>query len=85
MCGIAGIARFERGARVEPSVLEAMTDAMFHRGPDDGGFYLDGNVGLGMRRLSIIDLATGHQPLLNEDETVALVCNGEIYNHRELS
>ena len=85
MCGIAGIVRFERGARVEPSVLEAMTDAMWHRGPDDGGFYVDGNAGLGMRRLSIIDLAFGHQPLLNEDETVALVCNGEIYNHRELS
>jgi asparagine synthase (glutamine-hydrolysing) len=85
MCGIAGIVRFERGARVEPSVLEAMTDAMWHRGPDDGGFHLDGNAGLGMRRLSIIDLAFGHQPLLNEDESVVVVCNGEIYNHRDLA
>jgi asparagine synthase (glutamine-hydrolysing) len=84
MCGIAGIVRFERTARVEPLLLEAMTDALWHRGPDDHGSYVEGNVGLGSRRLSIIDRSGGRQPLYDEDETVVMVCNGEIYNHREL-
>jgi asparagine synthase (glutamine-hydrolysing) len=84
VCGIAGIVRFERTARVEPLLLEAMTDALWHRGPDDQGSYVEGNVGLGMRRLSIIDRSGGRQPLYDEDENVVLVCNGEIYNHREL-
>src|SRR4051794_36174020 len=83
MCGIAGILRFD-GEEVTPSALRAMTDALVHRGPDDEGFYHRSGVGLGMRRLSIIDLATGHQPIANEDGTIWLVFNGEIYNFAEL-
>lgn len=83
MCGIAGILSFD-GRPVAPGELRAMTDALVHRGPDDEGFYLGRGVGLGMRRLSIIDLATGQQPVANEDGTVQVVQNGEIYNFREL-
>jgi asparagine synthase (glutamine-hydrolysing) len=81
MCGITGVMKFRDGARVETSVLRRMCAAMVHRGPDDEGVYTDGAVGIGMRRLSIVDLATGHQPLSNEDGTVWIVFNGEIYNH----
>jgi asparagine synthase (glutamine-hydrolysing) len=84
MCGIAGIVRFERTARVEPPLIEAMADALWHRGPDEHGYYVEGNVGLASRRLSIIDRSGGRQPLWNEDESVVVVCNGEIYNYREL-
>ena len=84
MCGIAGILKFEKGERVEPGLLRLMCNAMVHRGPDDEGIYAQGCVGLGMRRLSIIDLATGHQPISNEDGTVWIVFNGEIYNHAVL-
>jgi asparagine synthase (glutamine-hydrolysing) len=84
MCGIAGILEFERGVRAERATLEAMCDIMAHRGPDDQGIHMDGPAGIGMRRLSIVDLATGHQPISNEDETLWIVFNGEIYNHREL-
>ncbi len=84
MCGITGIMQFASNARVEPGVLRQMCAAMVHRGPDDEGVYTSGGIGLGMRRLSIIDLATGHQPLSNEDGTVWIVFNGEIYNHSEL-
>ncbi len=80
MCGITGIMQFG-GARVEPGILRQMCAAMVHRGPDDEGIYTAGSVGIGMRRLSIVDLATGHQPLSNEDGTVWIVFNGEIYNH----
>ena len=65
-------------------ILVAMNDAVAHRGPDDDGFHFEAGVGLGHRRLSIIDLSTGHQPLYNEDHTVAVVFNGEIYNYQEL-
>ena len=61
-----------------------MCDVIRHRGPDDEGIHVEGGVGLGMRRLSIIDLSTGHQPIHNEDETIWIVFNGEIYNYREL-
>ena len=61
-----------------------MTDSIYHRGPDDEGFYINKNVGLGFRRLSIIDLNTGHQPLSNEDGSIWIVFNGEIYNYQEL-
>ena len=61
-----------------------MCDAIRHRGPDDEGFHIDGNCGLGMRRLSIIDLSTGHQPISNEDGTVWVVFNGEVYNYQDL-
>ena len=84
MCGITGVMKFRDGARVEPATLRQMCGAMVHRGPDDEGIYTDGTVGIGMRRLSIVDLATGHQPLSNEDGTVWIVFNGEIYNHATL-
>ncbi len=81
MCGIAG--RFELG-KVNRDRLEAMSQVLVHRGPDDEGYLCDGPVGLAHRRLSIIDLAGGHQPLANEDGTVHIIFNGEIYNYREL-
>jgi asparagine synthase (glutamine-hydrolysing) len=84
MCGIAGILEFGRAGRADSAVLHGMCDVMAHRGPDDDGFFIDGNVGIGMRRLSIVDLATGHQPISNEDGSVWIVFNGEIYNHRAL-
>ena len=84
MCGIAGVIQFGRDARVDSDTLRQMCAVMAHRGPDDDGFYVHGPVGLGMRRLSIVDLATGHQPISNEDETAWIVFNGEIYNHAEL-
>src|SRR5450755_786743 len=83
MCGIHGIYRFD-GSAPSPAVLSAMGDVTRHRGPDDEGLYSDGPCGIAMRRLSIIDLAGGHQPLANADGTLWLVCNGEIYNYREL-
>lgn len=84
MCGICGI--FYPGARhaVDRQLLETMNRQITHRGPDDDGFYLEDNVGLAMRRLSIIDVKTGHQPISNENDTVWIVFNGEIYNHKEL-
>ena len=82
MCGIAGIAL--RQGRAEAAQVRAMCAQMRHRGPDDEGYHLDGACGLGMRRLSIIDLNTGHQPIANEDETLWVVFNGEIYNYPEL-
>jgi asparagine synthase (glutamine-hydrolysing) len=84
MCGIAGIVGVERDRRVEPIDLQRMCDTIVYRGPDDEGFYVQGHVGLGMRRLSIIDLASGHQPIHNEDQTIWTVFNGEIYNFSEL-
>src|SRR5262245_7008466 len=83
MCGIAGIIRWDDAPVVEAE-LRAMCGAMAHRGPDDEGIYLDGGVGLGMRRLSIIDLDGGQQPVSNEDGSVWVVFNGEIYNYAEL-
>ena len=83
MCGIAGIVAFD-GRRIATSELKAMTDRMVQRGPDDDGFFTLESVGLGMRRLSIIDVEGGHQPLTNEAGDLHLVFNGEIYNHLEL-
>lgn len=83
MCGIHGIVRFD-GLSVEAGLLSAMGNVTRHRGPDDEGMHIDGPCGIAMRRLSIIDLAGGHQPLSNADDTLWLVCNGEIYNFREL-
>src|ERR1700682_2282302 len=82
MCGIAGEVLRERNA--ELADIRSMCDQIRYRGPDDEGFHLDGGCGLGMRRLSIIDLSTGHQPISNEDGTIWVVFNGEIYNYREL-
>ena len=80
MCGIAGFAR--PGADGEPAaVLENMIGALRHRGPDDFGCHVDPYAALGHRRLSIIDLAAGHQPMTNEDGTLWITYNGEIFNH----
>src|SRR5215469_9697393 len=84
MCGIAGMFSTEPGFVADKAVLRRMCDVIAHRGPDDEGYYVRGAVGLGMRRLSIIDLSTGHQPISNEDESVWIVFNGEIYNFQEL-
>jgi len=84
MCGICGKLNFEPNASVDPALLQAMLEPIRHRGPDDQGVYFGTQVGLGHRRLSIIDLSTGHQPLSNEDGTVWIVFNGEIYNYQEL-
>ncbi len=84
MCGICGKMLFREEASVDPSLIERMTSAMIYRGPDDSGVYTSRKIGLGHRRLSIIDLQTGSQPLSNENGTVWVVFNGEIYNFREL-
>ena len=84
MCGIAGIVGADRSYVVEAADIHRMCQAIVHRGPDDEGIHVQGHVGLGMRRLSIIDLSTGHQPIHNEDRTVWIVFNGEIYNFPEL-
>ncbi len=89
MCGIAGFAEqssFDRSSRAEAdfALVHRMCEVIRHRGPDDEGIHVESGVGLGMRRLSIIDLSTGNQPIHNEDRTVWLVFNGEIYNYREL-
>src|ERR1700693_28298 len=84
MCGICGKLNFDRDDEVSQQLLKAMADSIVHRGPDDDGYYLSGQIGLGFRRLSIIDLAGGHQPLSNEDGTVWIVFNGEIYNYQDL-
>ena len=84
MCGIAGILEFGRDARASAGALREMCRVITHRGPDDEGFYTDGAAAIGMRRLSIVDVAGGHQPLSNEDGTLWIVFNGEIYNHLAL-
>jgi asparagine synthase (glutamine-hydrolysing) len=84
MCGICGVVFLDPDRRVDAEVLVAMRDTLAPRGPDEAGLYLDGNVGLASRRLSIIDLAEGHQPMANEDESVWVVFNGEIYNFKEV-
>ena len=84
MCGITGRINFNKANKIQHSELKAMSDSIQHRGPDDEGFYINENIGLGFRRLSIIDLSTGHQPLTNEDESIWIIFNGEIYNFLEL-
>ena len=84
MCGICGKLSFDPEARIAPGLLKKMADAIVHRGPDDEGYYVKDQIGLGFRRLSIIDLSGGHQPLSNEDGTIWIVFNGEIYNFQEL-
>ncbi|MGZ8254633.1 MAG: XrtA/PEP-CTERM system amidotransferase [Burkholderiaceae bacterium] len=84
MCGITGIVDLQARRRIDPAVLQRMNERQHHRGPDEGGVHLAPGVGLGHRRLSIIDLATGQQPLYNEDGSVVVVYNGEIYNYRDL-
>ena len=99
MCGICGIVNFDN-RRISEEILKKMTRVIKHRGPDDEGYYINAkckmpassadrqnvkcNIGLGVKRLSIIDLETGHQPIHNEDETIWIVLNGEIYNFKDL-
>lgn len=84
MCGICGVFYSDRKQRVNRDSLGAMNQRIVHRGPDDGGLFIEENVGLAMRRLSIIDVQSGHQPLSNEDGAVWIVFNGEIYNYQDL-
>lgn len=84
MCGIAGFWNFRSGRPADPVVLEAMVASLTHRGPDDDGFRVMGDLAIGMRRLSVVDLAGGDQPKTNEDGSVWVVFNGEIYNHGKL-
>ncbi|MBW8877655.1 MAG: asparagine synthase (glutamine-hydrolyzing) [Acidobacteria bacterium] len=84
MCGIAGLFLYGQPGLVRREELARLVGPLRHRGPDDQGYLLAGPLGLGHARLSIIDLGGGHQPIFNEDRTAAVVCNGEIYNHREL-
>src|SRR5436309_15776850 len=83
MCGITGQYNFERHEPVERETIVRMARSIAHRGPDDEGFFIAGPVGLGFRRLSIIDLAGGHQPMSDAEETVWIIFNGEIYNYKE--
>jgi len=85
MCGICGIVNFDRSEPVDPDLVERMTTAMVHRGPDDDGYFVEANAGFGHRRLSIIDLGGGKQPIFNEDGSILIVFNGEIYNYAELT
>lgn len=84
MCGIYGIMALAGARGPDPALLERMGDTIVHRGPDDSGAFVHEAAGIGMRRLSIIDLAGGHQPIANEDESIWVVCNGEIYNFQRL-
>ena len=84
MCGIYGVLELRQGWQPDERLLDRMGQMMIHRGPDDQGHHFGNGAAIGMRRLSIIDLAGGHQPIANEDGTVWVVCNGEIYNFKEL-
>src|SRR6476660_180899 len=85
MCGICGIFEPDNKTVIDRALVKRMADTISHRGPDDEGFYCGPGIGLGHRRLSIIDLAGGHQPLSNEDDTIWIAFNGEIYNFEELN
>src|ERR1700689_1199069 len=85
MCGIFGLLNLKPGGDLPRSLMERMGQVIKHRGPDDDGFYYGRGVPPGMRRLSIIDVSGGHQPLSNEDGTVWIILNGEIYNFQELN
>jgi len=84
MCGICGYLHKDSDKIVNKEVIKRMNDSLVHRGPDQEGFYLNNNVAFGHRRLSIIDLSTGEQPMFNEDKSIVLIFNGEIYNYIEL-
>ena len=84
MCGICGQFNFQRNEPVDHDLVRHMARTMIHRGPDDEGYFFSGALGLGFRRLSIIDLAGGHQPMSDLEESVWVVFNGEIYNYLEL-
>src|SRR5438874_11930348 len=84
MCGITGIYAYADGEAVNEQVMRRMLGSIRHRGPDDEGMHIAGGLGLGIRRLSIIDLEGGHQPIYNEDGSIVLVLTGELYSYREL-
>ena len=84
MCGLCGVVYADSNRPVDRDMLHRMTNMMSHRGPDGDGYFVEPGIGLGFRRLSIIDLETGDQPISNEDHSVTVVCNGEIYNYKEL-
>ena len=84
MCGITGFTTYSKQPDQREATLRRMTDSLAHRGPDDHGYYLQPSVCLGHRRLSIIDLSTGHQPMTTSDGRYTVVFNGEIYNYREI-
>ena len=84
MCGIAGVVSFHNSSVISHDLLENMVNTLFHRGPDESGMAIHGGAALGMRRLSIIDLSGGSQPIYNEDKSIWTVFNGEIYNFPEL-
>src|SRR3972149_6886059 len=84
MCGICGKAYFDNSMKVDADLIKEMAGSMTHRGPDESGMYISGNMGLGHRRLNIIDLNTGRQPIPNENGKIWIVFNGEIYNYKEL-
>jgi len=83
MCGICGVLNFNND-KVSSGLIRRMTRVIRHRGPDDEGVWTEGPIGLGMRRLSIIDLHTGRQPIFNEDRSIVVIANGEIYNYKSL-
>ncbi len=85
MCGIVGIFETHSSSHINRDLLEKMNESQFHRGPDEGGIHIEPGLGLGHRRLSIIDLSGGQQPLFNEDKSVVVVYNGEIYNFKDLA
>jgi asparagine synthase (glutamine-hydrolysing) len=85
MCGICGFYHYTTGEPADELLLRAMLQSIYHRGPDDQGIYIDRDLALGIRRLSIIDLAGGKQPIYNEDRSIVVIFNGEIYNYRELT
>lgn len=85
MCGISGIVDLKKKRPINESLVRSMNDSLSHRGPDGDGFHFEPGVGLGHRRLSIIDLEGGKQPLYNADESVVVTYNGEIYNYRSLA
>src|SRR5438270_4435477 len=84
MCGICGVYDFSSSRPADPRLLERMNDTLVHRGPDGGGVHVDGPAGLAARRLAIIDLAHGNQPMVTDDGAVCVVQNGEIFNHLQL-
>ncbi len=84
MCGICGYLHFDKSKKPSEDILKSMMNTLAKRGPDDEGLYLKDNVALGHRMLSIIDLKTGHQPIFNEDGSIVIIYNGEIYNFQDL-
>ncbi len=84
MCGISGFLHFDKERQASHSIIKKMNDVIAHRGPDGEGFFINKNIALGHRRLAIIDLTTGEQPMYSEDNKIVLVFNGEIYNYIEL-